>query len=291
MPSTTIQSGNTWQGFSKIQNLFIFGDSFSSVRWDYQASPHPTLKSPLGVTFPGVTYAEPGKPNWVGHLLKSRPPETILAYDYARGSDFVSSLERQIIYQYLPNVARKPSSALWDPYDTLFITFIGINDLALIDDADGVYNTLRGLFRYQERLYASGARNFLLFDLPPIHRSPSACDDTSTVMQQYHTWNTTLEQELQKWVKTHPDITAFLFSSWDTFTRVLDDPSVYGFDPSDTTEAGGAIWVDRFRPTSAMHRVIADDLASFLDAQSPVATTSHSEFLKNRAGFSACNAV
>jgi hypothetical protein len=97
------------------------------------------------VTYPGVTYAEPGKPNWVGHLVKSRPSK--LVYDYARGNDFVSSLERQIIYQFLPNVARKPSSAQWEPDDTLFserfcvtyfvsltgsatVTWIGINDLA-----------------------------------------------------------------------------------------------------------------------------------------------------------------
>lgn len=102
-------------------------------------------------------------------------------------------------------------------------------------------------------------------------------------MEQYHTWNTTLEQELQIWAGTHPDITAFLFSSWDTFSRVLDNPSAFGFDPSDIDQPGGAIWVDRFRPTSAMHRVIADDLASFLDVQSPSATPGHPEFSKNRA--------
>ncbi|KAG1743629.1 uncharacterized protein EDB91DRAFT_1328441 [Suillus paluster] len=271
MPSTIIQAGNTWQGFSKIQHLIIFGDSYSSVRWDYQSSPHPTIKSPLGVTYPGC---------------KLRSPK--LVYDYARGSDFVSSLERQIIYQYLPNVARKPSSAPWEPHDTLFITWIGINDLALIEDTDGVFNTLKGLFRYQERLYASGARNFLLFDLPPIHQSPSVREDTDTVMEQYQTWNTTLEQELQNWARTHPDITAFLFSSWDTFSRVLNDPHAFGFLSSDISEAGGAIWVDRMRPTSAMHRVIADDLVSFLDAHSP---HDQQDYSPNRPCFSASNAV
>lgn len=288
MPSTIIQTGKTWHGFSKIQYLIIFGDSYSSVRWDYQSSPHPTIKNPLGVTYPGVTYAEPGKPNWVGHLIKSR--STKLVYDYARGSDFVSSLERQIIYQFLPNVARKPSSAPWEPHDTLFMTWIGINDLALIEDIDGVFNTLKGLFRYQERLYASGARNFLLFDLPPIHRSPSVRDDIATVMEQYQTWNATLEKELQSWARTHPDITAFLFSSWDTFERVLDDPNAFGFDRNDTSEAGGAIWVDRLRPTSAMHRIIADDLVSFLDTHSPH-VPDQPEFSHNRACFSASNAV
>lgn len=288
MPSTIIQAGKTWHGFSKIEYLIIFGDSYSSIRWDYQSSPNPTVKSPLGVTYPGVTYTEPGKPNWVGHLVKSRPSK--LVYDYARGNDFVSSLERQIIYQFLPNVAKKPSSAPWEPQDTLFMTWIGINDLALIEDIDGVFNTLKGLFRYQERLYASGARNFLLFDLPPIHRSPSVRDDIDTVMEQYQTWNATLEKELRSWTRTHPDITTFLFSSWDAFSRVLDDPNAFGFDLSDASEAGGAIWVDRLRPTSAMHRIIADDLVSFLDAHSPH-VSDQPEFSHNRACFSASNAV
>ncbi|KAG2130185.1 uncharacterized protein EDB93DRAFT_1332106 [Suillus bovinus] len=288
MPSTIIQAGKTWHGFSKIQYLIIFGDSYSSIRWDYQSSPHPTIKSPLGVTYPGVTYTEPGKPNWVGHLVKSRSSK--LVYDYARGNDFVSSLERQIIYQFLPNVAKKPSSAPWEPQDTLFMTWIGINDLALIEDIDGVFNTLKGLFRYQERLYASGARNFLLFDLPPIHRSPSVRDDIASVMEQYQTWNETLEKELQSWTKTHPDVTTFLFSSWDSFSRVLDDPNAFGFDPNDISEAGGAIWVDRLRPTSAMHRVIADDLVSFLDSHSPH-VSDQPDFQHNRACFSASNAV
>jgi len=110
-------------------------------------------------------------------------------------------------------------------------------------------------------------------------------------MEQYHAWNATLVHQFQEWASSHPDITAFLYSSWDTFSRVLDNPSAFGFDPSDIDQAGGAIWVDRLRPTSAMHRVIADDLASFLDAQSPPGTTGHLDFSKNRAGFSASNAV
>lgn len=109
-------------------------------------------------------------------------------------------------------------------------------------------------------------------------------------MEQYQTWNATLEKELRSWTRTHPDITTFLFSSWDAFSRVLDDPNAFGFDPSDASEAGGAIWVDRLRPTSAMHRIIADDLVSFLDAHSPH-VSDQPEFSHNRACFSASNAV
>jgi len=67
----------------------------------------------------------------------------------------------------------------------LFWLSIDREYISLIEDIDGVYNTLKGLFRYQERLYASGARNFLLFDLPPIHRSPSGIVTSSTVVYMF----------------------------------------------------------------------------------------------------------
>jgi hypothetical protein len=58
-----------------------------------------------------------------------------------------------------------------------------------------------------------------------------------------------------------------IFSSWDTFTRVLDDPVAHSCRKSDARKAGGAIWVDRLHPTSKMHGFIARDLAQFLNTQ------------------------
>lgn len=44
------------------------------------------------------------------------------------------------------------------------------------------------------------------------------------------------------------------------------DPGAYGFSKGDLKKAGGAIWMDRLHPTSAMHKVVADDLDDFLGA-------------------------
>jgi len=129
---------------------------------------------------------------------------------------------------------------------------------------------------------------FCTFYRVSIYSSQNTARDITTVMEQYQTWNATLEQELQQWAGTHSDVTAFLFSSWVTFSRVFDDPSAFGFHPDDISQAGGGIWMDRMRPTSAMHRVIADDLVLFLDAHSP---HDQQEFSHNRACISASNAV
>ena len=58
-----------------------------------------------------------------------------------------------------------------------------------------------------------------------------------------------------------------VYSSYDTFTRVLDDPELHGFTPEDVSKKGGAIWRDDLHPTSAMHAIIANDMAQLLNKQ------------------------
>lgn len=59
-------------------------------------------------------------------------------------------------------------------------------------------------------------------------------------------------------------MTALLFSSHATFTRVLDDPIRHNFGPKEVRRAKGEIWMDRLHPTSKMHRFVARDLVKFL---------------------------
>lgn len=60
-----------------------------------------------------------------------------------------------------------------------------------------------------------------------------------------------------------------IFPAWQTFTRVLDDPRAVGFAQDDVVRERGGIWVDHLHPTSAMHKIVADELAAFLEAQGP----------------------
>jgi hypothetical protein len=55
-----------------------------------------------------------------------------------------------------------------------------------------------------------------------------------------------------------------LFSSFATFTNVLDNPVLYGFESSDIHKARGKMWIDHLHPTSKMHDVIAHDVSEFL---------------------------
>ncbi|PIL24007.1 hypothetical protein GSI_13758 [Ganoderma sinense ZZ0214-1] len=221
-------------------------------------------------------------PNWVGYLITEYSPDNrFLVYDYAVGGDSVLGVRTQVQVNFLPRVGEKPSWAPWNAEDTLFITWIGINDCARLE-IPAVPNAVEELFVEQEALYQAGARNFLFIDVPPIHRSPGGVSFSRLhpdFRRIYEVWNSTLRERIVQFTAVHPEITALLFSSWDTFSRVLDDPVSHGFGPEHVSRSRGEIWVDNLHPSSKMHDWIAHDIAQFLKAQSayPPLTTEAEE--------------
>ena len=149
-------------------------------------SPHPSPERPLGVPWPGNTWCErPDLPNWVGHIVqmmstqRKDSPE-VLVFDYALGGDTVEGVRRQIHCDFLPHLAARPPWATWKESDTGFMTWVGINDCAMnalssssTHDRDtSAAASVNELFTLQESLYGSGARNFCLVDVPPLHKFP-----------------------------------------------------------------------------------------------------------------------
>ena len=163
-------------------------------------------------------------------------------------------------------------------------------------ETDSLPRALQDLFEEQECLYSMGARNFLFIDVPPMHRSPMGTTHISLLApfvlltvkmslgiqfssaipnfrRHYEVWNELLREHTARFSAAHPDITTLLFSSWDTFTRVLDDPVRHGFGPEHVSRPGGDIWVDNLHPSTKMHDWVAHDLSKFLSAQPPYEPT------------------
>lgn len=63
---------------------------------------------------------------------------------------------------------------------------------------------------------------------------------------------------------THEDATALFYASTDIFDKMMDCPTLYGFDSKDVQKSGGSMWVDHVHPTSLVHEFLANDLAEFL---------------------------
>ncbi|KAF8886503.1 hypothetical protein BD779DRAFT_1529984 [Infundibulicybe gibba] len=279
--SATIQVGPSWpaNGLAGLERLMIFGASYCSIRFDHTHYIPAHALEPLGVPFPGITYNEEGLPNWVGHLITKYIPSprfqpsgeqeegygedtATLVYDYAVGGARVSGVRNQINSWFLPGVGKHPEWASWTGKNALFFTWIGINDCAFVSDHE---EGVKQLFELQDTLYEAGARNFVFTDVPPINRSPAARGFSGELTTaSCNNWNTNLRAGIAAFAQRHPDVTALCFSSAATFHRVLDDPVAHGFPLSDVCKPGGAIWIDALHPTSAMHDIIARDLAEFL---------------------------
>ena len=84
------------------------------------------------------------------------------------------------------------------------------------------------------------------------------------------TWNSTLIEYSQKFSEKHDDVQVRIYDVAAVLTRVLDDPEKYGFKDSTSkfmlsdAEEESCIWYDDLHPTSAIHKILAADLAKFL---------------------------
>jgi len=184
-------------------------------------------------------------------------------YNYAVGGATVDGVQQQIKRQFLPHAGQSPEWAPWTSKDALFMTWVGINDVAMLAALNQpVLPRVDALFDLQEKLYTNGGRNFFLFGVPPMHRAPGALGHNPSLENSpHHKWNVCLESSAVAFAAKHEDATVILFSPWDTFTRVLDNPEQYGFAEDDPIRVKGGIWVDHMHPTSAMHAIIAHEVA------------------------------
>lgn len=80
----------------------------------------------------------------------------------------------------------------------------------------------------------------------------------------FEEWNDLLRVHASQFAQDHEDATVIIYSSWETFSRVLDHPVQYGFEAGDEKKSGGSIWVDHIHPTSKMHDELAKDVVALL---------------------------
>lgn len=116
-------------------------------------------------------------------------------------------------------------------------------------------------------LYGKGARNFVLFDVPPVDRSRHAKelrDDDGEPLgfdvymaQCVSIWNTALELETRDFARLHPDVSIFVVSTHALFTRLLDDQE------DDEDDEAGDVWLsaDDFPFSDPTHQYMAKEIA------------------------------
>ena len=293
------KSHSHWPGWKQIETLFIFGDSYSSTEFNLgRGQPNPS--NPLGnPPYPGTTSSN--GPNWVDLITTTWNESYVETYNFAAGgatvdSDLVEpflptviSMKQQIEDQYLPNYG---SSSIWEPETALFGIWIGINDVGNSFAAknetlnSAIFTVYSDLV---DKLYVSGARNFLFLNVPPLERTPRTVDEGPESQTAEKTdiadFNSRLNKLVINLTSTYFDATAVRFDAHALFAQVLDDPSgipetagyknvtdwcqqyMNGTPERDTlvAECGVAVneylWLNDLHPTYPIHNATAHQIA------------------------------
>ncbi|KAK0259867.1 hypothetical protein LTS09_005711 [Friedmanniomyces endolithicus] len=308
-PSQSAAPKVYWPGWAGISHLVVFGDSYTTTGFNVSGA-QPSVNNPLGnPSYPG--YTATNGPNWVDFLTTTYNATFIETINLAYGGATVDSalvapylptvlsLKDQVNTEYLPIYASHPAFFPWTSSDTLFAAFLGIND---VGNAYGRSNS-SDIFakEFQEyaglvdKLYQTGARNFLFLNTPPVDRSPLTIAQGAAAQAKEKTaiaaWNANLTAMATNLTKTYNDATTFVFDTNAVFTQVLDNPAShpetaqysnttgialpvnengtptwYTFYENCTYPVDDYFWLNSLHPTFPMMNVTAQEIVQQLSS-------------------------
>ncbi|KAK7472011.1 hypothetical protein VKT23_000118 [Stygiomarasmius scandens] len=270
---------------SRVNYWFSFGDSYTQTGFNPSGTP-PQIGNPLGnPSYPGGTNT-PGA-NWIDFDTTTYNNSLVLTWNYAYGGatidrNLVKPYDSSIltlgdqVNQWLNGAAKKPSSAPWTSQNTLFSIWIGINDIggSWGNGGDrGAFSDqlLSAEFALVQKLYNAGARNFLFINVPPTDRSPMFTASTNaaglaTLKSVIQGFNSRLATKAQQFKAANSGVQTFLWDSNAAFTQILNNPTAYGFKDATTYGSGnGIFWGNNYHPSSAAHKLFAQDIAEVLE--------------------------
>ncbi|KAF9531680.1 hypothetical protein CPB83DRAFT_80941 [Crepidotus variabilis] len=272
--STVVSATNYW---------FSFGDSYTQTGFDPTLA-LPNTANPFGnPDFPGWTAT--GGVNWVGYVTKTYNNSVLYTYNYAYGGatidaalvtpyqPTVKSLTDQV-NQFLTGAGKKPAATPWTSSNSLFSIWIGINDIgnSYYNSGDrGAFSDtlLNAQFALVQKLYDTGARNFLFVNVPPIDRSPLMLAQAASAQTAEKTvisgFNTRLTAKVDSFKSNHTGVKTWIFDSNAQFTQILNSPTTYGFkDATSYGSAANQFWGNDYHPSTYAHKFFGQTVQTLL---------------------------
>ncbi|KAL8935479.1 MAG: hypothetical protein Q9216_005407, partial [Gyalolechia sp. 2 TL-2023] len=254
-----------WSGWENIEKLFVFGASYTGTGFNWIQNPQPSPELPLGNTRRGTTSSN--GPNYISYLTTTFNASALQTYNFAFAGAQVDHLatdtgpgpdepgndmRQQVTNGFLPTYTdkiRQPYTE-WETSSSLFISFFGINDILSYyrrQDAESVAARIMDAYAtHLSTLYDQGARNFLLFNVPPLDSAPyfntgetrSGHNDTRTTPAQRRLHRDTVRTVVQdfnaripsslipSFEATYPDAKVFWYDTHALFTTLQSDPEI-----------------------------------------------------------------
>jgi len=260
-------SDSTQFDYSKIDNIFVFGDSYTTVGLNYDTLEY-TGENPSG-----------GE-NWILNLVKLHD---MRLWDFAWSGATVSksfvdtgvpSFEEQ--YQKFDSTftAGKPLKQ-WETNNTLFAIWFGINDINLspISRADTINESTTAMSNLISKLYYNGARNFLIINVPPTE-DLQFVKERNVDAEYIASYNEEVKAKMIKFNTSYPDTNVFIYNSNDEFKFIRENHDNYNIsnlnDPwdGDQSKINNYFWYDFIHPTPAVHKILSKDIHEFLNENS-----------------------
>ncbi|KAK5560762.1 hypothetical protein LTR46_001070 [Exophiala xenobiotica] len=243
-PSKPVSS---WPGWSGIEQMFVFGDSYTTTGFNATTGPQPSPGNPLGnPKYPG--YTSSNGPNWVDYLTVKYYDSLVLTYNLAYGG---ATVDAALVAQYLPTVLSLKEQvqteflplygtqqlASWKPDATLFAIFVGINDVgnSYAGTASGnttIYDAVLSEYTsLVNQLYDSGARNFVFLNVPPVDRSPLTASSGPAAQaleaSRIALFNSRIATLAANLAHADKQNAVFLYDTHTLFEEVLDNPQQF----------------------------------------------------------------
>ncbi|KAJ8515181.1 hypothetical protein ONZ45_g7377 [Pleurotus djamor] len=262
-PSTTVTSTSSGPLPTGAANFwFSFGDSYTQTGFSSTGTV-PVPGNPLGnPAYPGNTAT--GGANWIDLQTTTFNKSLVLTYNYAYGG---ATIDAKLVPPFTPSilsmtdqvnlflnsVAKKPASAPWTSSNAIFSFWIGINDIGT------TYNQGGDRSAFSDTLLNA---YFALVQKLMMSQGASAQATEKAVITGY---NTKLASKVASFQSGHADVQTWIWDSNTMFTSILNSPRTYGFnDATSVGNGAGIFWGDVYHPTSAAHRIFAQQVANLL---------------------------
>jgi phospholipase/lecithinase/hemolysin len=225
---------------------------------------------------------------WLTYLLHPSSSSTLLSYNFAYGgattdaslvkpytSTVLSLVDQVTLFEShlapLPSTADSPSLT---SSNTLFAIWIGVND---VGNAWGSSNwstlskqIINQYIAQAQKLYNSGARNFLFLTVPPIQKTPLVLAEPASVQSQegaaVATYNELLKAGVSSFKAKNGGIKTWVYDTTTVFDEAISNPTKYGAKDATCYNADGTtcLWWNNYHPGQAIHKLVSAGVASLV---------------------------
>lgn len=148
----------------------------------------------------------------------------------------VLSLKNQTQDLFLPTYGDSKAAAHpWTASDSLFAFFIGINDVGnswWLETSTELYTQIFEVYEgLLEQIYATGARNFLFLQVPPVNLAPLTLENGEWSIENegkaIQVWNDKLKEMTASFGAKHADAELLVHQTWDLYNKVIENPASF----------------------------------------------------------------